>query len=272
MKNLFNSNENFIYGKKIYGFDCESAICISEKEDIIWYLYRNIDNDNQYYYTSIITECKDLISTEVIVDGQTIVKTTKNSSLGRAAVGGILFGGAGAIVGAISSGEKSVSNSVINGIDLRLTINNTDTPILNINFLTFKSIFGNEANPYKKDGDLYKNHLAEANHWNGIFSALIKRNENLIREATTKVKIQKEINFSKKNSGALEINKLLKLKEFKLLTTEEYNKLKDFTIGQSLDSNFSIADELIELAKLRRDKKITTKDFLKLKNKIISKL
>jgi hypothetical protein len=58
-----------------------------------------------------------VVSVELQQDETTVMKlettgtTQKSGSLGRAAVGGILFGGAGAIVGATSAGSKTVATT-----------------------------------------------------------------------------------------------------------------------------------------------------------------
>lgn len=67
-----------------------------------------------------ILNYKDVISYELIEDGQTLTK----GSMGNAVAGGILFGAAGAIVG--STMKKSTN--VCNTMQLRITINDVINP------------------------------------------------------------------------------------------------------------------------------------------------
>ncbi len=65
---------------------------------------------------------------EIIRDGVTVYK--KSNAVGRAVVGGLLFGGVGAIVGAASS--KSKGTQQIKSASLKIYTNNIDSPSMTI--------------------------------------------------------------------------------------------------------------------------------------------
>lgn len=74
----------------------------------------------------------DVISFEMIEDDETIT----SGGLGRAAVGGVLFGGAGAVVGAVT-GKKS--KGICNSMKIKLTVDNIDQPAVYVSFIDKKT-------------------------------------------------------------------------------------------------------------------------------------
>ncbi len=84
-----------------------------------------------------------------------------------AAVGGLLFGGAGAVVGAISGSNSKSKTSAIN---LILCIDNLKEPYVAMNFLPNMTQTGSEE--YKKYFDI-------AQKWYGITSILIEREKKI---------------------------------------------------------------------------------------------
>ncbi len=67
---------------------------------------------------------------EIITDGHTIAETKRKGAVGRALVGGILTGGAGAVVGALTAKSISTSNRRITAIDVTLLSNDEQFPKL----------------------------------------------------------------------------------------------------------------------------------------------
>lgn len=89
---------------------------------------------------------KDIISFELIEDD----KTVSSGGLSRALVGGVLFGGAGAIVGAVTAGKKK---KYCEKLLIKMTINDMNDPVLYIPLITNKT---------KIDSDEYKKAYNEA--------------------------------------------------------------------------------------------------------------
>ena len=77
---------------------------------------------------------------ELLEDGNSIEK----GGIGRALVGGALFGGAGAVVGA-STGHKH--KATCSKLQIKITLNDMKTPVVYVNFIEAET---------KKNGALYK--------------------------------------------------------------------------------------------------------------------
>ncbi len=82
----------------------------------------------QYHFGKIVSRCykySELISYEIEIDNEVIIE--RSSSIIQTVGGGILFGGAGAIAGALSGGKKiSQKNKKI--FYLKLTVNDIKRP------------------------------------------------------------------------------------------------------------------------------------------------
>ncbi len=76
---------------------------------------------------------KDIVQCEIIEDGNVITTTTekRKASLGKAVVGGALFGAAGAIIGGTSgkSVSRSTSTQFCSKLDVKITVNNFENPV-----------------------------------------------------------------------------------------------------------------------------------------------
>jgi hypothetical protein len=149
-----------------------------------------------------IVKHSDIVSGEVIEDGITVTKT-ESSGIGRAVVGGVLFGGAGAIVGAVTAGRESVSSKKVTRISLRLMLQDPTRPV-------FESIFS------KQD---------DAIHWLGVVESLIKKAD---------IERQRNVNQGPKSTPeqpkllvADEMLKLYELHKSGVLTAEEYQAQKN---------------------------------------------
>ena len=151
----------------------------------------------------------DIMESEIVVDGLTLVKTSATSTIGRAIVGGVLTGGVGAIIGGVT-GKKS-HNELVKYIDLKICINDSSNPFYKIRFLDTEC---------KKGDFIYKEGYEKAEKWHGIVSTFIK---------------QSEVNENKNKSESSNVNDLLKLKELldsDLLTREEFEEQKKKLLKQ----------------------------------------
>lgn len=94
-------------------------VAIIEKENII------ILNKKEYAFN-------DILNYDLLEDGKTITTTIgkKKASLGKAMIGGALFGGAGAIVGGSSGKINSTSteDNYCTKLDIKITLSNLSTP------------------------------------------------------------------------------------------------------------------------------------------------
>ena len=92
--------------------------------------YLEVDENNKCFKIgNDIFEFGNLISFELLEDGYSVTK----GGLGRAVVGGYLFGGVGAIVGGVTGGKKA--KKVCNSLKIKITLRNSFKDVVYINFV-----------------------------------------------------------------------------------------------------------------------------------------
>lgn len=135
---------------------------------------------------------KDLLSIDIIengfslsqstttTQGTTTEKTAGLNMLGRAALGGVLFGGVGAVIGGLSArktGEISTTSNtntqnkqMISDVSLKLLINDTKTPIINLKFI---------YNNTEKNSMQYKSAYQKIEQCDALLRVMINRAASL---------------------------------------------------------------------------------------------
>lgn len=151
----------------------------------------------------IILSFDELISYEVIENGDIVSK----GGVGRALVGGALFGGVGAIVGGIT-GEKR-SKSVTNELRVKLVTKSPLYPEIYINII---------ANGNVKAGSM-------------LYSTYYGDLQKILTELTLLQNDQKEEQRVEVLSGADEILKYKKLLDDGIITQEEFEAKKKQLLG-----------------------------------------
>lgn len=81
---------------------------------------------------SPVYDFTDIVSYELLEDGETLAK----GGLGRALVGGVLFGGVGAVVGGVT-GKKS--KNVINSMQVKITVRDMSNPVAYVSLISGKT-------------------------------------------------------------------------------------------------------------------------------------
>lgn len=109
-----------------------------------------------------IIEAHHIVSAEILEDGTSLLKTARMGQLGGAAVGGLIFGPLGAVVGGLSGGKRQVDKA--RRIDLDIIVDDITAPRFSANFL------GTEVD---KSGFVYRASLDEAREWAARIDALI---------------------------------------------------------------------------------------------------
>lgn len=109
-----------------------------------------------------------VISSEVHEDGDVIVSTSRPSQLIGAAAGGLVFGGAGAIVGALTGKKKHQSQ--IQLIELRLIIEDMRAPTFSVPFLSA---------PTEKSSILYRSAREQARSWHARAEIAIRQTQQV---------------------------------------------------------------------------------------------
>ncbi|WP_455233236.1 hypothetical protein [Geopseudomonas aromaticivorans] len=147
-----------------------------------------------------------ILSSEIFEDGDSVTTAARGSQIGGAIVGGVLMGGAGAIIGGLS-GKKHTSQNV-RRIELRLTVNDADSPIHDVTFLGLET---------PKNSVMYEQSMLEARHWHGLAEFLIKK-----ADAVERRKNSDPVSLASQGSVADEIRKLAELKGLALITEHEF--------------------------------------------------
>ena len=182
--------DSFIISKNIGGyiyFDEEN-----KKWTIPQGLIKKTINSNKIF------SYNDILSYELIEDGNSISK----GGIGRAIVGGALFGGVGAIVGG-STGHKQ--KQTCTKLQIKITLNNIDNPIEYITFISTET---------KKDSFVYSNSYNVAQQ---ILSML---------EIVCNSKLDNTQEHNSEVSVVDEIKKYKELLDMGAITQEEYEKKK----------------------------------------------
>jgi hypothetical protein len=148
--------------------------------------------------------CDDIIEYELLEDGITVT----SGGLGRAAVGGVLLGGVGAIVGGVTGKKKS--RSEIENFKIKLTLNDFNNPTVYIELLNKKKI--------KTNSNKYKEMYEKAQE---ILSTLAVLQNNKDSNAST-VEINKENN----NSVTGQLREFKSLLDDGVITEDEFNNKK----------------------------------------------
>lgn len=155
------------------------------------------DNNNRICIQSStgpkFIQYKDLISTELLEDD--FVKIS-SGGLKRAIAGGLLFGGAGAIVGGVTGKKKT--KSIIKSLKIKITIRDKNNPVIYVVL---------SKTELKTSSLLYKGLIETAQKIIGTLECIINENNNITNSL----------------SSADELMKLKELLDSGLLTQEEFN-------------------------------------------------
>lgn len=152
-----------------------------------------------------------ILSTEIIQDGSSVIKTNRTSQVGGAILGNILLGPVGLLLGGLTGSKRTEGN--VSQIELRIVINDIKSPTHIINFLNKKTNTSNNT---------YKNAINSARKLQDILSVIIKDADSEDEQKTP----QAIENLQKSASIADELIKLSDLKNKGAITAEEYELLK----------------------------------------------
>lgn len=146
----------------------------------------------------------DVVSVEVLRDGATISSTDRGSQLAGAAIGGLAFGGVGALLGGLSGSKRS--RATIQNIGLKIIVDDRVAPVHLIDF--FRSP--------KRDGIDAKSPLLRP------ALAAVDRNHALLVAALRKVSATGAMPVPLTSSTTQEIERLWNLKQAGAITEDEF--------------------------------------------------
>ena len=158
----------------------------------------------------------DILSSEIIEDGETTYR--KSSTVGRAVVGGIIAGGAGAIIGGLSG--KEMVNREIKNLDFKIVFKDINKPSFRIRFF---DAWEESANTKKRIrlsdsvyGPIFQKSLDNLKEWKDTIEIIIDRIDSEQKESSSKSILVTD-----------ELKKLYNLKEKGILTMEEFQQQKN---------------------------------------------
>jgi hypothetical protein len=197
-------HHNFNPTQTLWSLENDRLLGLDENIKKIGYFTEN--NYKLYSY-------RDILRSEILIDGVQVTRTSRSSQLGGAILGGILAGGVGAIIGGLSASQETTNE--IKRVDLNIIVNDTSSPQLAITLIKPESGIIEARNKTYKD---------EASHWHNLISVLIHQ-ADLEDEKNETIPISHPTS-SGTQSLADEIEKLASLMEKGLITKEEFEKQK----------------------------------------------
>ncbi len=149
---------------------------------------------------------EDILSFELLEDGEQIIK----GGVGSAVAGGLAFGALGAVVGA-STGKKKMK-STCSMMRIKITLNDIQYPVEYINILQMK---------VNKNSAAYKKATQQANEILSLLEVMIQQQKN----------VEKSSAVTDGGSAADEILKYKNLMDQGIITEEEFSQKKKQVLG-----------------------------------------
>ena len=159
---------------------------------------------------------RDLLSSEIIEDGETVTKTSRGSQLGGVLIGGLALGGVGAIIGGLSGSSKSFDK--VSKIALMITINDVKNPVHYVMLL-------DPGVAVEKSHSAYKDAMGEAKKWHGKLKVVIHQADREDRQQEQK-ETAKTVVTVPQESLADELAKMSELRDRGILTEKEFASQK----------------------------------------------
>lgn len=165
----------------------------------------------------------DIIEVSYIENGDQLFTKSTGRTVGGAIVGGVLMGGAGAVVGGLSGDTKQ--NKVVKNMDIKILLRNTEETSCILHFM-------DASNPLKTkeatDKSHYEEFLKNANKAKDLLSVII---DDAKQTASQVVPVMSQPIAPQPSSVADELAKLAKLKADGILTEEEFVAQKKLLLG-----------------------------------------
>ena len=162
----------------------------------------------------------DIIEVSYEENGSQLYTKSAGRTVGGAIVGGVLMGGAGAVVGGLSGASKQ--NKEVRNMDIKILLRSTTRTSC---VLHFKDIDRNLKTKDETDRNLYETYVKRANQAKDILSIIIDNAKQTIAP------IAQPVVASTSRSVADELAKLAKLKADGILTEEEFQAQKSKLLG-----------------------------------------
>ena len=172
----------------------------------------------------------DIIEVSCEENGNLLYTKSAGRTVGGAIVGGVLMGGAGAVVGGLSGASKQ--NKEIKNLDIKILLRSTSKSSCILHFNEVGRVLKTKDN---SDRALYETYVKNANQAKDILSVII---DDAKRTGT---QIVSQPIASQPSSVADELTKLAKLKADGILTEDEFATQKKLLLGGNT-ANKNIVD------------------------------
>lgn len=207
MSSSLKGLDNFSTSRQLMGVDGNTGIAIDSSKGKVCLITRRGDSTHHK-----VIDYTDLVSVEILEDGSSVTKTSRISQLGGVVVGGLVLGGAGAVIGGLSG--KKVTNDKVERLSLKIVVNNISNPIHEVLL---------QNTPSQKGGLINKQAANEARQWASVIEVLIKRADH---EHNASPPPLTEAAHKSTISVADELKKLAELHQTGILTEDEFQQQK----------------------------------------------
>lgn len=166
----------------------------------------------------------DIIEVSYEENGSQLYTKSTGRTIGGAIVGGVLMGGAGAVVGGLSGASKQ--NKEIMNMDIKILLRSTSRTSCVLHFKDVDRVLKTKE---EADRKLYETYLKNANQAKDVLSVIIDD----AKQASTPIAqpITQSVVAPASSSVADELAKLAKLKADGILTDEEFRVQKSKLLG-----------------------------------------
>ncbi|MCY8564549.1 immunity protein [Bacillus sonorensis] len=157
----FNADGSFTnYNKKI---------SFNESKGILKLYKRNEQNE----LVEFSYPFSQIVESSIALDNEIVSKTSRGEQISGAAIGGVLAGGVGAIIGGLSSGSKQIT--MVKSITMKITVDDFKNPVHYIDFLPSFDTPDYSHPGFKKDSEIIKTALKKADYWQGVMDLAIRK-------------------------------------------------------------------------------------------------
>ena len=163
--------------------------------------------------TRDIIPFSNILGVEIIEDGNTISYASRSSQAAGALIGGLAFGGVGAIIGGLSGSRRQ--SRKVSKLQIRVTVLDSRNQVVTHSLDLL-------SEPIKTDNQLFTDAMNNARNWKSLLENLIKKAD---REDSKKTDVANKQEHPL--SVADELTKLAGLKKEGILTEEEFEQQKN---------------------------------------------
>ena len=171
-----------------------------------------------------IINYSDIIEVSYEENGSQLYTKSAGRTIGGAIVGGVLMGGAGAVVGGLSGASKQ--NKEIRNMDIKILLRSTSRTSCVLHFKDVDRVLKTKEDADRK---LYETYVKNANQAKDVLSVIIDNAKQA--SAPIAQPIAQPVVAPASSSVADELAKLAKLKADGILTDEEFQAQKSKLLG-----------------------------------------